>query len=131
MENVHLVTRKIWPFSSLSDIPAVSRSSIEATTSAASPTILLSVNKKLFSSPSNFVENNYFWFNIRYLLLKFAFKKLLERTLEPICTPLYIYYRYRYTPTKTIIIFDHFVPSSGKKEFQCNSVYINTDFFSW
>ena len=74
---------------SLCDIPAVSRSSIEATTSPASPTIILSSNVKLISPPSNFVENNYFWFNMRYLPLKCAFKNLLERIysgefLEPI-----------------------------------------------
>ena len=76
-------------FTSLSDIPAVSRSSIEATTSPASPTIILSSNVKLISPPSNFVENNYFWFNMRYLPLKCAFKNSLERIysgefLEPI-----------------------------------------------
>ena len=66
-------------FTTLSDIPAVSRSSIEVTTSPASLTIILSSDVKLISPPSNFVENNYFRFNMRYLPLKFAIKNLLER----------------------------------------------------
>ena len=59
VENVNLVTIKkiTTTCTSLSDTPAVSRSSIGATTSPAT-------NNKI---DSNFVENNYFQFNMRYL----------------------------------------------------------------
>ena len=41
--------------------------------------MILSSDVKLISQPSNFVENNYFRFNVCYSPLKFAFKNSVER----------------------------------------------------
>ena len=65
--------------SSLSDIPIVSRSSIVATTSPESDKNTFQ-QCKLISPPSNFVENNYFRFNVCYLPLKSAFKNHLKES---------------------------------------------------